>query len=116
MNSKFIRDFYNIKDIPALFENKISVDDALYFAAQDEIELCKFIKIECNILCSNLTPKLKDWIEDPSYNSAHLKLGSSEIQKSLKAFRFNICGNEYKKSIEGLYLNIGSHVKFPVIA
>lgn len=116
MNSKFIRDFYNIKDIPALFENKITVDDVLYFAAQDEIELCKFIKIECDIFCSNLTPKLKEWIEDPSYDSAHLKLGSSEIQKSLKEFRFNICGNEYKKSIEGLYLNIGSHVKFPVIA
>ncbi|EHR8188425.1 hypothetical protein KUP28_002544 [Salmonella enterica] len=116
MNSKFIRDFYNIKDIPALFENKITVDDVLYFAAQDEIELCKFIKKECDIFCSNLTTKLKDWIEDPSYDSAHLKLGSSEIQKSLKAFRFNICGNEYKKSIEGLYLNIGSHVKFPVIA
>lgn len=116
MTSKFIRDFYNIKDIPSLFENKITVDDVLYFAAQDEIELCKFIKIECDIFCSNLTPKLKDWIEDPSYDSAHLKLGSSEIQKSLKAFRFNICGNEYKKSIEGLYLNIGCHVKFPVIA
>ncbi|ECM5083147.1 hypothetical protein NY62_07565 [Salmonella enterica subsp. enterica serovar Newport] len=116
MNSKFIRDFYNIKDIPALFENKITVDDVLYFAAQDEIELCKFIKIECDIFCSNLTTKLKDWIEDPGYDSAHLKLGNSEIQKSLKAFRLNICGNEYKKSIEGLYLNIGSHVKFPVIA
>ncbi|ECR9710510.1 hypothetical protein F2H64_18745 [Salmonella enterica] len=116
MTTKFIRDFYNIKDIPALFENKITVDDVLYFAAQDEIELCKFINIECDIFCSNLTPELKDWIEDTSFDSAHLKLGSSTIQKSLKTFRFNISGNEYKKSIEGLYLNIGSHVKFPVIA
>lgn len=116
MTTKFIRDFYNIKEIPALFENKITVDDVLYFAAQDMIELCKFIEIECDIFCSNLTPEIKDWIEDTSIDSIHLKLGSSTIQKSLKAFRFNIGTDKYKNSIEGLYLNIGSFVKFPVIA
>ncbi|EIZ2108290.1 hypothetical protein MOQ95_002866 [Salmonella enterica] len=117
MNNIAIGQYFKLKKVVKILDNKIDIEDILNLAALGKIEISIFVpEFRALLSVGSLSAELKDWLLRTDINSSILQIGSTIIMKDTGFFKIdtdNHSNTKGKEWIRGIYTNIGEPTTFP---